>query len=89
MMPVRRLERRAEQGKTAITVSRYRIPQLCQRQLALITFVRKFVNTGLCLLINAKIDELLGDFRSQKRPKRIKKTVEYVSSNHAGMISHR
>ena len=61
---------------------------LCQGQLALIRFVSKFVNTSLCLLINAKIDELLGDFRSQKRPKRIKKTVEYVSSHHAGIISH-
>ena len=53
------------------------------------TFIRKFINTGLCLLINTKIDESPGDFWSEKRPKRIKKAVEYVSSNHGGIISHR
>jgi hypothetical protein len=54
-----------------------------------ITFIRKFINTGLCLLINTKIDETPGNFRGEKRPKRVKKAVEYVRSNHAGIISHR
>jgi hypothetical protein len=43
---------------------------LCQSQLARIAFVRKFVNTSLCLLINTKINELLGDFRGSETPQR-------------------
>ena len=61
----------------------------CRRQLTLITFVCKFINTGLRLLIDAKIDKPPGDFRGEKRPKWIKKAVEYVSSNHADSIAHR
>jgi hypothetical protein len=62
---------------------------LCRRQLAFITFICKLINTGLCLLINTKIDETPGNFRGEKRSKRIKKAVEYASSNRGGMISHR
>jgi hypothetical protein len=47
------------------------------------------INTGLGLLINAKINQSLGDFRREQRPKRIKKAVEYVRSHHMSMISHR